>query len=511
MYLGLDLGTGLTKLASTAGQVPPSLAMRPTAVSYRGLTSEIPADSSDEVPPDGAVRCDGFPAMLDGGRAARRVAAWQSRTPGEVSQGFLRCLLEGSDRTQPSGQPTELVVAVPPAERGSAAGPDSGTEVRDILIALGWAPRRLVAAPVASLLQLRRDHPGLAAATRFAVCDTGAGSARFALCTADQRGIRVTDSIRLDATLAWSDDTPRASDRSPTLAEYLVAAITSTVEGGKEPATSAMSVRRWRALERSLGDGAQRERLDAVLQQAAASQHRHGSTVALRFADLEVTAGQLLDACAPLAERLAAALGRLLARQDDPGWLRFGDGSASRIVLTGGLDGLHPLRSALLTTAGLDPAGPGRAAVEPGPAGRLGTAARGAALIAAGEADPGDRYPYAVQVTVHRSVRDRVVTSHLELAAAGSVDLDRTETVFLNQADEPVLVTVPPGAGPASPLLVRLVRDGAEIPAVLSPARPPSPGAYRVGVRGGPGGPAVVLEPMDDAEPLVYLIAEAGS
>src|SRR5262249_56727205 len=118
---------------------------------------------------------------------------------------------------------------------------------------------------------------------------------------------------------------------------------------------------------------------------------------------------------------------------------------------------------------------------------------------------------HAIQVTVHRSVRDRVVTSYLELAAAGSVDLERTETVFLTEAGEPVLVTGPPASGPASPLLVRLVRDGAEMPAALSPAQPPGPGAYQVGVRGGPGGPALVLQPVDDGEPLVYLVAEAGS
>jgi len=76
MYLGLDLGTGLTKLASVGRGGRPSLSVVPTAVSYRGLTSEIPAGFSDEAPPYGAVRCDGFPAMLDDGRATRRVTAW---------------------------------------------------------------------------------------------------------------------------------------------------------------------------------------------------------------------------------------------------------------------------------------------------------------------------------------------------------------------------------------------------------------------------------------------------
>lgn len=511
MYFGLDLGTGLAKLASVGARESTALTVVPTALTYRGrLTSEIPAGWSDT---PGAVRCDGFPAMLDGGRAGRQVAAWGSRTPSEVTQGFLMCLLEGTDASE---RPSDVVAAVPPAgsgaDRAQDTAQDTGTEVRDILTALGRTPRRLVAAPVAALLHLRRELPALAAASRFVVCDTGAGSAEFSLCTAGEHAIRVTDSIRVSGALALADDTPFSeTDRTPTLAECLVATMAGIAEGRRAATAGALSVRRWRALERTLDDDAQRDRLDVVLQQAAATPHRHGSAVAIRFADLEVTATQLLEACAPLARRSAAALRTLLARQDDPEWYRFAGERSTRIVLIGGLDGLRPLRDALLAASGLDPDRPGEAVVEPGPAERAGAAARGAALVAAGEADPGDRYPHAIQVAVNRVVRDRVVATHLELATGGTIDLEQAETSFLTEAGERVLVTVRQASAPASPLLVQVVRGGDPVPAVLCPAAPPRPGVYHIGVRGGPEGPAVVLQNIDGSKPLTYTLKETAS
>ena len=106
MYLGLDLGTGLAKLARCpAGTRSPAtgvadITVVPTAVIYRGLASEIPVRGAAEMPP-GVVRCDGFPMMLDAALSASRVAAWRSRTPGEVTQGFLRCLLDALERRLP--------------------------------------------------------------------------------------------------------------------------------------------------------------------------------------------------------------------------------------------------------------------------------------------------------------------------------------------------------------------------------------------------------------------------
>jgi hypothetical protein len=68
--------------------------------------------------------------------------------------------------------------------------------------------------------------------------------------------------------------------------------------------------------------------------------------------------------------------------------------------------------------------------------------------------------------------------------------------------------TAPPAAG-EEPIPVQVAPVGGEaMPAVFQPAAPPEPGIYRVGVRGGPDGPAVVLQPVAGGEPLAYRLAE---
>src|SRR5262249_5719956 len=153
----------------------------------QGFASEIPTGPSGAAPA-GGCRCDAFPLMLDGAWSTTRVPAWQHRAPGEVAQDFLQLLLGKAagpdDRGRPGdqdGPPPLLAVAVAAAKpvwagAGAHAGPSVGTELRDILTTLGYPPQRLVAAPVAALLYLRRSHPGLASATRVVVCDVGAGS-----------------------------------------------------------------------------------------------------------------------------------------------------------------------------------------------------------------------------------------------------------------------------------------------------------------------------------------------
>ena len=82
MHLGLDVGTGRTKLARYQDEAP--LALRtlvvPTAISYHGLASTIAAPVPSREPPADVVRCDGFPAML-GMRPPDRVTAWAAARP----------------------------------------------------------------------------------------------------------------------------------------------------------------------------------------------------------------------------------------------------------------------------------------------------------------------------------------------------------------------------------------------------------------------------------------------
>lgn len=514
MYLGLDVGTGTTKLTRHRddGWLGSRMVVVPTAVLYDGLVSTIPAPLPDGEPP-GAVRCDGFPAML-GVWPADRVTAWGDRTPAEVTQSFLRRLLNraGGDDGPREGS---LVVTVPavgaqPAPRARVR--DSGVELVEILHALGHPPQRVLPAPIAALAYLRRERPELTEASRFAVCDIGAGGMSFALCAATESGARVTDVVRMTGATAWNDDTASAGakgDRPVTLAERLVAEIASKGCAPAAVPSDGRSVHRWRALEAALASPGEEGSPGYDLRRAFAAGGRHPGFGMLRFADVEVTVGQLLGACAPLADSAEAALSGLLTRQADPGWRHFSAGPAARIVLIGGLTALGPVRAALLRAAGLDPRDPGGAAVETDPADRLGAAALGAALVAAGKADPSTRYPYALRLPVHRAVRGRIESSYLELAAAATIAPDQGETPVTGADGAPVVVTVRASGGPVL-LPVQLVRgDGAPaVPASFHPAQAPPVGDYRISVSGDPVGAAIVLRSVKDDQALRFVLRQ---
>jgi hypothetical protein len=551
MYLGLDLGTGFVKLANCRvdGRARDGASVEVTtmqaAVTFLGrYSAEIPAGYPEE-PRAGRARCDGFPALLGTGLSSGEVADWGDRTAVEVVRGYLRCLLEAPvtvadgrlgtvpDRDTPDGPAdvgaNELVVAVPSdagAPRGADEGATAGAELAEILAGLGRPPARLVAAPVAALLWLRRHDPDLASASRIVVIDAGAGEIALSLCTVTDQAIRVADSVRLAGGSAWGEGEAGQVDgsitRPPALAERL--AMTLAASAGRPiGAVGPETAYWWRAFEGALADDAARDRLDAVLQLASQARGRHGSAIAIRFGGLAVTASQVLDACEPLARQSMTALAQLLGRQADRGWGRLGTETGGRLVLLGGLTALRPLRAALLESLGLDPDQPGATVAWPADGDLRDAVARGAALLAAGEADPGDRYPHALQLVVHRAIRGELVTDRLELAPPRSIDLERTLTVYLTQdgaggQDGRVIVTVPSASGPramssagVAPIAVEIVPgEGATVPASFRLTTPPSPGNYQVGVRGGPAGPAVVLRPEDGGEPLVYPLSEVA-
>jgi hypothetical protein len=508
MHLGLDLGTGTTKLTRYQGdaRLASRMVIVPTAVSYHGLASKIPAASPGGEPPSDSVRCDGFPAML-GAWPAARVTAWGGRTPGEVTQTFLRRLLNrGADEEGPRAD--SLVVIVPatgayPADRGPRR--DSGTELIEILRALGHPPQRVLPAPIAALAFLRREHPELTGASRFAVCDIGAGAMSFALCTATTSGARIIDVLRITSAAAWADDIApgtATTDRPVTLTERLVAELARM---GGAPAAApgdGRSVHRWRALEAALASAGEEDSPGYDLRRVFWAGGRHPGFGLLRFADLEMTVTQVLQACARLADAADAGLTGLLARQADPEWRRFG-ADATRIVLIGGLSGLGPIRAALLQAAGLDLRDAGDAVVEPGPADRLCAAALGAALVAAGKADPSARFPYALRLPVYRAVRGQIEPGFLELASAGAIVSDEAEMPIKGADGAPVVVTVL-GSSASMPLTatlpVQLVSrdDASPQPAEFHPAQSPPAGEYRISVSLDPAGAAIVLRNVNE-------------
>ena len=547
-YLGLDLGAAFAELARVPSGhrllpgVTPEVVTAPSTVIYRDGRAEIPAGPG--VPTPDAVRCDGFPALLGTALAHSPVTAWQGRTPAQVTLDFLQCLLASTgDRRTPTrpdhgdadGEPAGIVIAVPPRGRpghpGEAGRPDDqgeqhdggvrapetvGVQISSALRQLGWSSKRLVAAPVAALLWLREQHPELARVGKVLVVDAGAGSVDFSLCTITGTAVRVVDSARLMARAASEADGSVADGMplsSRTLAGQLVASL---VAGSRDGRTQRQLVLLWRAFEAELANADVRDRLDVVLQQATALPTRHGDARALRFGGLDITAERFLAALEPLARDAVRTLGELLGRQDDTGWRQFDAQDCPRLVLLGGLTGLWPLRAALLSALGLDPSQPGDDVLLPDNGGRTSAVARGAALLAAGLADPGDRYPHGLRLVVHRIVKDRLVTEYLPLAAPGSIDLEQTVTAYLTRpgdAGEPLRITVPPEppamtgglavARPTHPVQI-VPAAGPPVGAPLWTADPPVPGVYSIGVRGGPDGPAVVLKPATGGKPVSY-------
>lgn len=494
MYLGLDVGAGLTKFvrfpSARGGRT--TMTTLPTAVVYRGLVDEIPALGARH--PVDAVRCDGFTLML-GAWSSSRVSSWDGRTSGEVMRSFLGCLLE-----QAPARPLAVALATPPGD----------DELGQVTAERGWPVPASIPAPLAILAYLRRKRPAVATASRYVICDVGAGALSLALCAAGPQGLRLTDATRLAGATAWSEAThpSAASDRLPTLAECLIAAVARMSGADRTPITEATSVRRWRALEAALAERAGEDWLTGGPGSPAAGRDRHQST--LRIDDLAVSQARILDACAPLADRAASALTSLLARQTGAGWRPAG-GRGPLLVLTGGLSALGPVRAALVTAAGWEPNDPGIPVIELTGNARLGAAASGAALFAAGQADLGDRYPHALRLAVHRAVRDRVESGDIELAPAGTLGYGQAETMVAAATGEPLLVTVKAAQG-HFPLPVSIVHDGngAVTPAVFRPAVPPPPGIYRLGLRNGPGGVTVSLHNVDGSDPLRFVLAEPG-
>ncbi len=435
------------------------------------------------------------------GRGPAHGPAGAGRSAADVTHEFLRLFVDTADRDgPPAGQ--ALVAAV---------RPDCPAELTAVFSALSRPAPRLLPTPVAILLYLRHTRPDLAPGRHFIVCDLGASAVTLSLCALAGPRLLVADFARItgwpSAQAAAPDD---AGGRRPLLVEVLAMALTGaggTGAGG----TGATPVRRWRELEDALADDEQRERLDAVLEAALADPTRYRRTVALRVGDTAVTAADVLRACAPLAERCAAELSQLIRRQEDPAWWRAG---AISVVLTGGLSTLRPVREALLSAAGLDPAAPGPDAVTLNDTESLHAPALGAALVAAGLAEPGDRYPHALRLPVHRQVRDRIVTSYLELAPAGSIEVGLVRPVFVRERGGKTRVRIPPAAPEADwPVPVEVVlAGGAVAQAAFSPAQPPPPGLYHIGVRGHPNGAAIVLQPAEGGDPLSYpLVQQPGT
>jgi hypothetical protein len=505
VHIGLDLGAALTKLVRypvDSGHPPDdepgpgAASIEQTAVVYHQLESEIPSPQSTGGHPAHTVRCDGFPLMLDS-QPHTFVDSWGGRTAAEVTQSYLRCL-----RIAEAPRDGNLVLAVAPlatpAQRTDPPGSGSSITTRaaprvravvpDILTALGRPPSRVVAAPVAAVAYLRHTRAELAGIARFIVCDIGAGSLTIAFCTVGPHGTQLVDCVRLTGSAAWSEDTAgftEAGQRPPALIELLV---TDLAKRTGAPAL-ASTVRRWRGLEWLLdGHG---DWPSAVRDAQGPGQPRQRGRQQ-RVADLRVTTNQLLAACLPLAERAAAALRAMIRSQREADWRVSGSGARAKVVFLGGLAGLGPIRAALLSAAGADPAEPGEAVLELDPATRLRAVAHGAALVASGQVRPSQPYPHALRLPVYYVSREQLESTDLELAPAGTIEYDEPERLLVDAHGEPLTVEVRPGPAPF-PVQIVPFGSGKPVPASFMPVTMPLAGQYRVAVGGGADGVTVAL------------------
>ncbi|MCD9194380.1 hypothetical protein [Streptomyces albireticuli] len=208
-----------------------------------------------------------------------------------------------------------------------------------------------------------------------------------------------------------------------------------------------------------------------------------------------VTAGEAIDAFAPVADAVRAAGAALRARCSP------GPGTPDRVVVTGAL-AAHPLvphtmaRCLPVPWAAATPGVP-----EPG------AAAAGALLIAEGAARAPEPAPHTLGLPAHEIRRGRLVARRIPLAEAGS-----PPPLTVTADGAPVVVEIPPGE--AFRLLVEVQEYGHGARRALAPPRAAAPpaGRYHVGlhpVRRGFG--VLVLRPVGGGEAaLVPLGAPAG-
>lgn len=353
------------------------------------------------------------------------------------------------------GPPTGAVVVLPRRTVRELAGPATAA-----LVAEG-CPRVRVIGAAHALLALVRHTPGATAGPgEFLVCDAGARAVDVARCTL------TGPSVFLRAT---AEETGPSGFLGAALDTALLAAagLSDDDEGHR-----LLAVAR-------LDDPAGR-RLGLAVAQAVRRPDPFDDTPVHRLGNRDITAGAVRMSLPPLIDAVERALAEVTAPP----------GAAARppLLLAGGLARLAPLTRQLEESHRVLPL---PADMDPGYA-----AVAGGALVAAGLADPGDRYPYAVRISTHSRTAGRLHTEELELAAPGTLE-PGGDTVFAARDGRPAEVLA--DAAARRPLRVEAVDpDGRPVPlpdVALTTGAPD--GLCQVGVRiGADGAAALVLRPV---------------
>ncbi|MES9524373.1 hypothetical protein [Streptomyces capoamus] len=356
------------------------------------------------------------------------------------------------------GPPAGAVVVLPRRTARESAGPATAA------LAEAGCPRVRAIGTAHALLALVRHTAGVADAGtgEYLVCDAGARAADTARC------MLAGPSVLLRATAAASGPTGRLGAELDA-ALLAAAGLPDDDEGHRGLAAARL-------------DDPGGRRLGFAVARAVHQPDPGDDIPVHRLGDRDVTAGTVRACLPPLIDAVRQALDEVAAPP--------GAAEQPPLLLAGGLARLAPLTRQLAERHRLLPLPAG---VDPGYA-----AAAGGALVAAGLADPGDRYPYALRIRTHRRTAGRLHTGELELAPAGSLEPGGA-TVFAAADGRPAQVL--PDAAAGRPLRIEAVGpDGrpSPFPDVTLSAGTPD-GLCRVGVRvGADGVAALVLRPVTD-------------
>jgi hypothetical protein len=380
--MGVDLGAAYTKLAVLDRRREPVAPMRATVASA--------------VDDGSGPATENFVAAYGCARAGFRRSSAE-RPPDESLHGFLTELLRApvDDRAGRSGPPRRSVVAVP--HSWWAGEPSPAAVLEDRLFGGDDVDGRLVSQPLAAAVHLCRRDPTLQN-TPLVVCDLGASAARISVC-------RVVDGrvdllryaeVPLGPRLRWFDV-------DVALADHLL----------RHRAGPGTDVRRLRHLI-----GRARAHLVPAEEAAlwagrralfGAEPYVTAGGYTLTYDDAEAAIAPMIEAAADLAREVAATLPEL---SGDDAW---------RVALLGGGALFHPLARAVLDGLGGDAVGIDARLVALDRDTVLAAAAFGAALVAGREADPGDRYPYAVALRARQVTSGRLEAVDVPLARVGEL------------------------------------------------------------------------------------------
>ncbi|MCX5108741.1 hypothetical protein OOK13_09380 [Streptomyces sp. NBC_00378] len=449
--VAIDIGSRYARIARVGAHGAPELVELPGAVPGEGLP---------------------VPAGEDGGRDAALRAAYAAY----VGQ---------------HGVPDRLVIVAPRPDRSGPAG--HGADASAGLHGTGRTPPLSVLSTPHAVLALLR-HAGTATAGRYVVCDLGAAAAEVSVCVVTAGAVAVAGCAR---------HAPADGYGAGFEAALLAEAGLPCDEAGR------------RVLAGLRAEDGAALRLDLALDSAGRNPDRYDATAVHRVAGRNITAGTVRLALRRLAAGLDLATAEALdgaapapapapAEEASPAE-EAARAAVGGLVAVGGTARFAPLLRHL--TGGGWPLVPLPAGTDPALA-----AVYGAALVAAGLADPADRYPYAVCVGAHRTVAGRPENQELLVCGAGLLEPGGA-AVFAEAGGERLRVrTGPAGAAAGRPVEVR-VRDpeGAVSVPVRTLALPggAEDDRFHLGVRLAVDGTArLVLRPLDAGAPAEFPLGE---